>query len=63
LVDLETIHMSLVRGPIRNLVHGITEHDRNRVIIDGRTVDEGGEVLEMDERPSLRNSCALVTTS
>ena len=48
-VDLNTIRMSPVRDPIRNLVYGATDKDVDRVIIDGRTVVEGGEVLKMDE--------------
>lgn len=50
LVDLETIRMSPVRDPIRNLVYGATDQDVDRVIIDGKTVVEDGEVLGMDER-------------
>jgi len=42
--------MSPLRDPIRNLVYGATDQNVNRVIIDGRTVVEDGEVLGMDER-------------
>jgi len=42
--------MSPVRDPVRNLVYGATDQDVARVIIDGRTVVEGGKVLGMDER-------------
>lgn len=48
-VDLNTICISPVRDPIRNLVYGATDQDVDRVIIDGRTVVEDGEVLGMNE--------------
>ena len=37
-IDLNTIRMSPVRDPIRNLVYGATDQDADRVIIVGRTV-------------------------
>ncbi len=48
-IDLETIRMSPVRDPIRNLVYGGTDQDVDRVIINGRTVVMDGVVLGMDE--------------
>lgn len=54
-IDLNTIRMSPVRDPIRNLVYGATDQDVDRVIIDGRTVVEDGEVLGMDEHIIAKN--------
>jgi len=54
-VDLETIRMSPVRDPIRNLVYGATDQDVDTVIIDGRTVVEHGEVVGLDERELARD--------
>jgi 5-methylthioadenosine/S-adenosylhomocysteine deaminase len=48
-IDLESVRMSPVRDPIRNLVYAGTEEDVDRVVIDGRTVVEDGQVLGMDE--------------
>jgi len=55
IVDLETIRMSPVRDPIRNLVYGATDRDVDTVIIDGNTVVEHGRVIGMDERELARN--------
>ena len=49
LVNLESIRMSPVRDPIRNLVYGATDEDVDTVIVDGKTVVEGGVVLGLDE--------------
>ena len=49
-VDLNTIRMSPVRDPIRNLVYGATDQDVDRVIIDGKTVVDNGKVLGIGER-------------
>ncbi len=47
-INLESVRMSPVRDPIRNLVYAGTEEDVDRVVIDGRTVVEGGVVLGLD---------------
>jgi cytosine/adenosine deaminase-related metal-dependent hydrolase len=49
LVNLESIRMSPVRDPIRNLVYGATDEDIDTVIINGKTVGEKGEVLGINE--------------
>jgi cytosine/adenosine deaminase-related metal-dependent hydrolase len=49
LVSLESIRMSPVRDPIRNLVYGATDQDIDTVIVDGKTIVEDGRVLGMDE--------------
>jgi len=49
-IGLDSVRMSPVRDPIRNLVYGATDQDVDRVIIDGKTVVEGGVVLGMDEQ-------------
>lgn len=54
-VDLETIRMSPVRDPIRNLVYGASDQDVDTVIIDGKTVVEYGEVIGLDKRELARN--------
>jgi cytosine/adenosine deaminase-related metal-dependent hydrolase len=48
-INLESIRMSPVRDPIRNLVYGATDQDVERVIIDGKTVVEKGCVLGLEE--------------
>jgi len=54
-IDLNTIRMSPVRDPIRNLVYGATSQDVDRVIIDGKTVVIRGTVIGMDERLIARD--------
>lgn len=49
-INLESVRMSTFRDPIRNFVYAGTEEDMDRVVIDGRTVVEGGVVLGMDGR-------------
>ena len=48
-INLESVRMSPVRDPVRNLVYGATDQDVDRVIIDGKTVVEDGIVLGMNE--------------
>jgi cytosine/adenosine deaminase-related metal-dependent hydrolase len=49
MVNLESIRMSPVRDPIRNLVYGASDQDIDTVIIDGKTIVEDNKVLGMDE--------------
>jgi cytosine/adenosine deaminase-related metal-dependent hydrolase len=49
LVNLESIRMSPIRDPIRNLVYGATDEDVDTAIIDGKIVVEEGRVLGLDE--------------
>lgn len=54
LVDLQSMRIGPYRDPIKALVNCATTDDVEQVIIDGRTVMEGGRVVGVDEEKLLR---------
>jgi cytosine/adenosine deaminase-related metal-dependent hydrolase len=49
ILNLQTLNMSPVRDPIRNLVMCATRNDVDRVLVDGRTILENGVIPDIDE--------------
>jgi len=49
LVNLRAMHFGAVRDPIKSLVEGGSTSDIDTVVIDGRTLIEGGKALSVDE--------------
>lgn len=56
LVDLRKLRIGPYRDPIKALVQCGTGDDVSRVIVDGRTVVEGGRVLAVDEAQVLADA-------
>src|SRR5262247_270899 len=56
LVDMRSLRIGPYRDPIRALVQCGTGDDVRRVIIDGRTVVEGGHVIGVDEAQVLADA-------
>jgi cytosine/adenosine deaminase-related metal-dependent hydrolase len=56
LVDMRKIRIGPYRDPIKALVQCGTGDDVSRVIVDGRTVVEGGRVLAVDEAQVLADA-------
>jgi cytosine/adenosine deaminase-related metal-dependent hydrolase len=56
LVDMRKLRIGPYRDPIRALVQCATGDDVAAVIVDGRTVVEGGRVLGVDERQLLADA-------
>lgn len=56
IVDMQKIRIGPYRDPIRALVNCSTADDVERVIVDGRTVVEGGHVVGVDEAALLREA-------
>jgi cytosine/adenosine deaminase-related metal-dependent hydrolase len=48
-VNLEQLHIGPVADPIKTLVHHASARDIRHVIIDGRTVVDGGRLVGVDE--------------
>ncbi|PYM14025.1 MAG: amidohydrolase [Candidatus Rokuibacteriota bacterium] len=55
-VDLRKLRIGPYRDPIKALVQCATGDDVERVIVDGRTVVENGQVLGVDERQLLADA-------
>lgn len=55
LVKLDSLSMSPVRDPIKNLVLSASQHDIDTVIVDGRTVVSGGRIEGVDEARLARD--------
>lgn len=49
LVDLQQLHIGPVADPVRIMIHHASARDIRQVIIDGRTVVEGGRLIGVDE--------------
>ena len=56
LIDMRTLRMGPYRDPIKALVQCGTGDDVSRVIVDGRTVVEGGHVVGVDEAQVLADA-------
>ncbi|SEE68347.1 amidohydrolase family protein [Jiangella alba] len=59
-VDLSAPHLQPVRDPLRNLVWNATPADVAFVMVDGRTVVDGGRVAGCDERRVVDEAAAAV---
>lgn len=55
LVDAESLSMTPLRDPVRNLVFSGTRHDVDTVMVDGRVLVRDGRVLGLDERQLARD--------
>jgi 5-methylthioadenosine/S-adenosylhomocysteine deaminase len=55
-VDLQRLRIGPYRDPVKALVNCATTDDVERVIVDGRTVVEGGHVVGIDEAALLREA-------
>jgi cytosine/adenosine deaminase-related metal-dependent hydrolase len=55
-VDMQKLRIGPYRDPIKALVQCATGDDVDRVIVDGRTLVEGGRVLGVDERALLADA-------
>jgi 5-methylthioadenosine/S-adenosylhomocysteine deaminase len=53
-VNLQSMQYGAVRDPIKSLVEGGTAGDVDTIVIDGRTLVEGGQSLVVDEAALLR---------
>jgi 5-methylthioadenosine/S-adenosylhomocysteine deaminase len=53
--DGNTLNMTPLRDPVKNIVYYAEMHDLDTVIIDGNTVVEHGKVLAADEREIVQN--------
>jgi cytosine/adenosine deaminase-related metal-dependent hydrolase len=56
IVDLAGMHLGLIDDPIKTLVYMASMRDIERVIVDGRTVVEGGRVPGVDEEKLTRRA-------
>jgi cytosine/adenosine deaminase-related metal-dependent hydrolase len=56
LIAMRTLRMGPYRDPIKALVQCGTGDDVRRVIVDGRTVVEGGHVVGVDETQVLADA-------
>jgi cytosine/adenosine deaminase-related metal-dependent hydrolase len=56
LFDLHALHLGVIDDPIKALVHYANGVDTDTVIVDGRTVVEGGRVLGVSEHELLAAS-------
>ena len=54
IVDLRGVHFGAVRDPIKSLVEYGSANDIDTVIVDGRTLIQGGRALALDEPALLR---------
>jgi cytosine/adenosine deaminase-related metal-dependent hydrolase len=55
IIKLNSINMSPVQDPIRNLVMSGTNNDVETVIVDGKILVENGEMLDVDEEKLADN--------
>jgi cytosine/adenosine deaminase-related metal-dependent hydrolase len=55
IVNMESINMSPIRDPIKNLVYYSERSDVRTVIIDGKIIVEDGKVLDIDEKKLIKN--------
>ena len=58
LIDMRSLRMGPYRDPIKALVQCGTSVDVDQVIVDGKTVVEGGHVIGVDERTLLAEAQA-----
>jgi cytosine/adenosine deaminase-related metal-dependent hydrolase len=56
LLDLEKAHTSPHPDPVSAIVYSATASDVDTVIIDGRAVMRGGDLLTLDEQEVLRSA-------
>ena len=56
IVDLEGMHLGLTRDPIKALVYMASQHDIEKVIVDGKVVVDRGQVTGVDERELARKA-------
>jgi cytosine/adenosine deaminase-related metal-dependent hydrolase len=48
-VDFEQLHIGPIVDPIKSLVHHASSRDIRHVIVDGRTIVDGGRLVGVDE--------------
>ena len=58
LINLETLSMSPIRDPLKNLVFSASRHDVDTVFVDGRIVVDRGRIEGIDERALARDAQA-----
>lgn len=56
IVDLTGIHTALTYDPIKTLVYFASQRDIETVIVDGKTVVEGGRIPDLDEEALAREA-------